>query len=107
MKNVHPGLRFGIVAAITALYIFALVQWAWFDGLLKTLWPAAFLIAIVLGALCAGITYGVLPVKKTITQSKEAFNEKKYRQAVIGYWSWILIWSVFYCVWMFVRIYDL
>lgn len=107
MKNVPAWIRFAIAAGITALYIFALVEWAWFDQLLRSFWLAAFLIAIVLGALCAGITYGVLLNKKTITQSKDAFNEKKYRQAVIGYWTWILIWAVFYCVWMFVRIYDL
>lgn len=107
MKSIHPGIRFAIAAAITALYIVALVQWAWFDGLLRSFWIGAFLIAIVTGALCAGITYGVLPVKKTVQQSKEAFEDKKYRSAVIGYWTWVLIWAVFFCIWMFVRIYDL
>jgi hypothetical protein len=107
MKQVPPVVRFLIVAAIVAFYIVALVQWGWFDGLLKSFWIAAFLIAIVAGALCAGITYGVLPVKKTVQQSKDAFADKKFRSAVIGYWTWILIWAVFFCIWMFVRIYDL
>lgn len=96
-----------MVAAIFVLFILALVEWAWFDGLLRSFWIAAFLIAAVTGALSAGITYGVLPVKKTVELSKEAYKEKKFRQAVIGYWTWILIWAVFYCIWVFIRIWDL
>lgn len=107
MKSIHPGIRFAIVVAITVFYILALVQWAWFDGLLRSFWIGAFLIAIAVGALCAGITYGVLPVKKTVQQSQEAFKEKRFRQAVVGYWTWIGIWALFFCIWMFVRIYDL
>lgn len=107
MKSIHPGLRFLIVAGIFVLFLLALVQWGWFDGLLKSFWIAAFLIAVAVGALCAGITYGVLPVKKTVQRSKEALADKKYRKAVIGYWTWIAIWSLFFCIWMFIRIYDL
>lgn len=107
MKSIHPGIRFAITGAIFVLYLLALVQWAWFDGLLRSFFPAAFIIAFVAGALCAGITYGVLPIKKTVQQSKEAFADKKYRQAVIGYWTWIFIWGIFFCIWMFIRIYDL
>jgi hypothetical protein len=107
MKQVPPVVRFLIVAAIFVFYLLALVQWAWFDGLIRSFFPAAFLIAFVVGTLCAGITYGVLPVKKTVEQSKVAYADKKTRQAVIGYWTWIFIWGIFFCLWMFVRIYDL
>lgn len=107
MKKVHPGLRFGIVVVICILFFFALVEWAWFDGLLRSFALGAYLIAIAVGALCAGITYGVLPVKKTIDQSKDAYADKKYRRAVVGYWTWIFIWALFMCIWVFVRTYDL
>jgi hypothetical protein len=107
MKKVPPYLRFLIVAGIFTFYLLALVQWGWFDGLLRSFWIAAFLIAALVGALCAGITYGVLPIKKTVELSKEAYAEKKFRKAVIGYWTWIGLWTFFFCIWMFVRTYDL
>jgi hypothetical protein len=107
MKSIHPGIRFAIVVGITIFYILALVQWAWFDGLLRSFWIGAFLISIAIGAACAGILYAVLPVKKTVQQSKDAFTEKKYRKAVIGYWTWIALGSILYSAAMFGRIYDL
>lgn len=107
MKSIHPGIRFAIVVAITVLYILALIQWAWFDGLLRSFWIGAFLISIAIGALCAGILYAVLPSKKTVQQSKDAFAEKKYRSAVIGYWTWILLGAGLYSLAMFGRIWDL
>jgi hypothetical protein len=107
MKSIHPGIRFLIVVAITVLYILALIQWGWFDGLLRSFWIGAFLISIAIGALCAGIMYAVLPVKKTVEQSKDAFNEKKYRKAVIGYWTWIALGAGLYSLAMFGRIWDL
>lgn len=90
-------VRFLVVAAIYALYIFALVEFNWFDGLLTGFWPAAYLICIVLGVLCAGITKGALPNKKIIKATKEF---KDNQQAIIGYWAWALIWVVGFVIWL-------
>jgi hypothetical protein len=90
-------VRFLIVAGIYLLYILALVQWNLFDSMLTGFWLGAYLIAAVLGVLCASITKGVFPNKKAIDATK---SFKKDQKAVIGYWTWMAIWIGAFIIWL-------
>lgn len=98
--NLPPAVRFAIAGAIFVFYLLALVQWSWFDGLINFSIPIMIAIAALLGAIGGGFTYSVLPTKKTVQQSKEAYADKKFRRAVVGYWTWILIWAAFFPFWL-------
>lgn len=94
-----PALRFLIAAAIFATYILCMVYNV-FDGIIRA-WPVfMYIIAAVAGVLISGVTYGVLPTKKTIDTTSTVFKSDGKKSRTIGYWSWIGCGIIFCVIWV-------
>lgn len=98
--KIHEVLRFIIGAAILALYIFGMVQFNWLDPIIKWSKVCAYLVVIVLGAVCAGVLYGLLPTKKTVRTTAIAFNSEGKKDRVVGYWLWLLCGVILFVIWL-------
>lgn len=94
--NLPFWVRFLIVAAIITFFILALVQWTWFNGILSGAWFLIIPIILVFAWASAGITKGMLPTKKTVDQSKDAWNQNKHKKAIIDTGIWFGLWVVAY-----------
>lgn len=110
-----PAVRFLIAGAIFILYFVALKGQGWFDPMIKSFIPGAFLIAAICGILQQAILYAVLPTKKTIQASNKQLHETRSveanaptnRDKAIGYWTWLACGVVFYWIWLVLYIPDL
>lgn len=94
--NLPFWLRFVIVAAIVTLFILALVQWLWFNGILTGPWYFIIPIILLFAWASAGITKGMLPTKETVDESQSVWKQGKHHKAIVGTLTWFGLWVAGY-----------
>jgi hypothetical protein len=98
--NIPNILRFFCGALIFFFYIMGLVEWQWFDGLIRWFAPLVYLIAAVAGALMSAVLYALLPTKKVVKASGSAIKEGGKHNRAVGYYTWLLCGVLFFVIWL-------
>jgi hypothetical protein len=93
-------LRFIAGGSIFLLYLFSLIKWQLFDGIIRFSHLAAYIIVAIIGMLIAGVLYGVLPFKKTIDTANDQLHngDMEQKKRVVGY-VWWLFWGIIVLIW--------
>jgi hypothetical protein len=83
--------RFLAVGAIFFTWLICMICNV-FDGMINNALFLFLIGSLVLAILCAGISKGMLPTKKVVKQSVDAWKEGKHHQAIIDFGVWICLW---------------